>query len=881
MTRLMLRQVFIGVVLLLALGCIAVFAWIRHRVPTPGNVLDEALLANRDGSTFPAADEDYFHEMDRAMTAAGVAPVALTPEEIKGRNTWIVWTGGNDRMWDQLSVTSFGALDLLKTISTYDGKTRRIIDGGKERQLPVLYNSHDTRWTHLGLINEPCFQKPTASDIKYRWGLRVDRRISHCPADPFENERKYPGVRVGSRGKTLKWRDPNKPNDTPIDVLLEVGSYYGFATGIVGLRLFPNPAFDQAAADKWDPERYYTDPAYYNSATLVKPYRVGMSCGFCHVGPNPILPPIEVPGPAGGLGEPKWKWENLSSNVGAQYFWVDRVLYWQHKPEDFAFHLFHSSRPGSLDTSFISTDNINNPRTMNAVYMLGPRLEQARRWGRERLAGGALNNRQFNDTVNAGPLAQFFQLPDVVWTPRILKDGSDSVGALGALNRVYLNIGTFSEEWLLHFNPLVGGKKVTPIEIATARRNSAYFAATEAQTLDMARFFLKTTAPHYLKDAPGGEKYLIDSPADVANGRVLFAQNCARCHSSKLPSPPPAVKILEPGGCAGKDYLKCWNSYWEWSETPEFKAAMVEIVNKPDFLAGNYLSSELRVPVTLLETNACSPLATNAIAGNIWDNFSSQSYKDLPSVGNITWYHPLTGERRTYTMPAGGRGYTRPPSLISLWSTAPFLLNNTVGTFEASPSVEARMRSFEDSIAQMLWPERRDQDTTEAVRSAVRIVKDGKTTPRPSRIDRIGDRLDGAVAATDAYLTASAGFLPSFLQDFVATGARFAPKYFTEDSLRLGPIPPGTPIGLLSNLNVVPDSTGESTLTTRQIRALLNQLRQQSGSEARKLWQSPEFVDALLGLSKCPDLIVNRGHYFGARLEDVEKRQLIAFLKTF
>ena len=51
----------------------------------------------------------------------------------------------------------------------------------------------------------------------------------------------------------------------------------------------------------------------------------------------------------------------------------------------------------------------------------------------------------------------------------MLKDGSDSVGALGALNRVYLNIGLFSEEWLLHFNPVVGGKPITPIEIATRR----------------------------------------------------------------------------------------------------------------------------------------------------------------------------------------------------------------------------------------------------------------------------------------------------------------------------------------------------------------------------------------------------------------------------
>ena len=31
---------------------------------------------------FPAADEDYFHDMDGG--------VALTSDEIKGRNTWIV-----------------------------------------------------------------------------------------------------------------------------------------------------------------------------------------------------------------------------------------------------------------------------------------------------------------------------------------------------------------------------------------------------------------------------------------------------------------------------------------------------------------------------------------------------------------------------------------------------------------------------------------------------------------------------------------------------------------------------------------------------------------------------------------------------------------------
>src|SRR5207248_7424448 len=208
------------------------------------------------------------------------------------------------------------------------------------------------------------------------------------------------------------------------------------------------------------------------------------SCAFCHVGPNPVKPPEDPEHPG---------WANLSSNVGAQYFWIDRIFDWNADPTSFVHQLFHTSRPGSLDTSLVSSDNINNPRTMNAVYYLGPRLTQAKRFGKETLSGGGLNNKQFNDFVPpSSPFASFFVPPDTVYSPRVLKDGADSVGALGALNRVYLNIGLFSEEWLLHFNPLVGGTKVTPIEISVARKNSAYWEATEAQTLYMAEFFLKS-----------------------------------------------------------------------------------------------------------------------------------------------------------------------------------------------------------------------------------------------------------------------------------------------------------------------------------------------------------------------------------------------------
>ncbi len=778
------------------------------------------MAAGRAAQSFPAADEDYFHDMDGGL--------ALTPDEIKGRNMWLVWTGGNDRFWEKMTVASVGNFDLLKTISSNSN----------------LNFGRGNRWNYLGLVNEPCFDKATGPDPN-RFGLWLDKRRADCPPDPFDNEKKYPGVKIGARGNGLP-----------------IGSYYGAATGVVGLRLFPNPDFDEAAKQKWDPVRYYSDPSYYQSKELIRPYRVGMSCAFCHVGPNPTKPPADPENP---------KWKNLSSNVGAQYFWVDRIWTWPAAPDNYIYQLLHTSRPGTLDTSLVSTDYINNPRSMNAVYALSSRLEIAKRWGKETLTGGGLNNKQFNDYVTEGPLAQFFQEPNIVLTPHVLKDGSDSVGALGALNRVYLNIGLFSEEWLLHFNPLVGGKPITPIEISSAEKNSSYWKATEAQTPDMALFFLKSTAPHHLKDAPAGAAYLTSDTTILNRGKVVFAERCARCHSSKLPTPAPG---LDPQGCAGPDYLACWNRYWNWTKTNDFKQKMRQIVLADDFLDNNYLSADFRVPVTLLQTNACSPLATNAIGGNIWDNFSSQSYKDLPSVGAVTVYDPFTGAPRPYQMPAGGRGYTRPASLISAWSTAPFLQNNSVGKFNASPSVEARMKSFQSSIEQMLWPERRDKDPV------------------------LGNKIPGVIDRTTAqsYLWVAAGYLPGFLHNLQGPLERFFPSIFGNGGVRIGPIPKGTPVDLLANLELVSEAPNPATRAEHQlkvaglvldIKGALEALPKGATDEQAREVFAP-LAGKLLSLSKCPDFVVNRGHYFGSDqfteepgLSDEDKRALIEYIKNF
>jgi hypothetical protein len=110
----------------------------------------------------------------------------------------------------------------------------------------------------------------------------------------------------------------------------------------------------------------------------------------------------------------------------------------------------------------------------------------------------------------------------------------------------------------------------------------------------------------------------------------------------------------------GPDYLTKWNAYWNWTKTDAFKSDMRRLVMTDDFSPATTFPASCAFPITLLGINACSPLATNAIAGNIWDNFSSQSYKQLPSAGSIKVRHPVTGAEYDYPLPAGGRGYIRP-----------------------------------------------------------------------------------------------------------------------------------------------------------------------------------------------------------------------------
>ena len=146
---------------------------------------DEAKRAGREAATLPAAGEDYFADMDKGISrrpelVAAALPF-LPPNQaldlfVKGRNNWIVWSGGNDRLWDYLGNNSFGALDFLKTVSSHPS-----LGYGRGK-------GEDGRWRYLGLVNEPCFEAATGPDSA-RYGLWLDKRVLglDCPPDPFAN----------------------------------------------------------------------------------------------------------------------------------------------------------------------------------------------------------------------------------------------------------------------------------------------------------------------------------------------------------------------------------------------------------------------------------------------------------------------------------------------------------------------------------------------------------------------------------------------------------------------------------------------------------------------------------------------------------------------
>jgi len=435
----------------------------------------------------------------------------------------------------------------------------------------------------------------------------------------------------------------------------------GGSAGVVGLRRFRNPKFD---AEAWDLAKYLADPA-----KVEPPYLIGVACAFCHVGLNPQHPPADPEHPT---------WHNLHPGIGNQYlreqifntakYPMTREL----KPSDFRWQVAHTEPPGTSDTSQVATDHIANASTMNSIAYL--------------------NFRPLHSHVTAdGVTRQVFN---------VLKDGADSVGSAClddpmekpgvndtacAAMRGYINIGVCADAWTALHDPVYGVTRAQqPFHIKEGRKRSK--ACDESWTgtqnrLEALEAFLRSLQPLRLEDADGGREHLSKDTAVLTRGKVVFAENCARCHSSKRP----------PAGSAEPPT--------EW-----FRKAVLQ----NDFLEGNFLSDDERYPVAEIGTNAERALATNAERGQIWEEFSSETYKNSPAVRLTRLPDPLWARLlRPSVIASGGAGYYRTPSLVGVWATAPFLHNNAIGLYNGDPSVAGRLAAYESAMEQLLWPERR------------------------------------------------------------------------------------------------------------------------------------------------------------------------------
>src|SRR5437773_180064 len=94
---------------------------------------------------------DYFSDMDCVKGGPPLEKLKLNGEEIKGRNAWVMWTGGNEAFWDWLARHSYGSIDLLKLIDSHER--------GK-------------RFAKAGLLTEPDTRPPTAEETEKAFGAR-------------------------------------------------------------------------------------------------------------------------------------------------------------------------------------------------------------------------------------------------------------------------------------------------------------------------------------------------------------------------------------------------------------------------------------------------------------------------------------------------------------------------------------------------------------------------------------------------------------------------------------------------------------------------------------------------------------------------------------
>lgn len=480
------------------------------------------------------------------------------------------------------------------------------------------------------------------------------------------------------------------------------------SSGVLGYRkYYADPLKDKSGKVMFDP---YTAPYEADELKKNKRFVVGHPCVQCHVGFDPTHPPANP-------NEPKW--ENLSATIGNQHI-NQPTMFFQGAPEDSLARIaLGAGRVGTIDTSLVANDFMNNPGTQNNIMDF-----QNRRVFTHRM----------KDPVT-GEIREGL-------TQNVLKGGEDSVGDHLALIRVYVNIGMCTEEcWTPNF-PTPGsffGDKVKqkPFRIAQCAKDCEPWNYADAKMDDLAAF-LVTGGPTYLLDAVDADGKAGSAFIDLAKvpaGRKVFARECASCHSTKvapenLRADREALARFYEGHVFGRE--ASWPLEFEAAErdSPEFVArhlvqdAKTGTLRPKQFASTathggevfgqDWLGNDEPTPFNIIGTNQCRAMHDNHNEGHIWEEFSSENYKQRPSPGSVPQVvnrmFPLVGGLKWGEKEiTGGPGYLRNISLLSVWATSPFLHNNAVGEVSyladgktLDTTVAGRIKQFEMAYDELM-----------------------------------------------------------------------------------------------------------------------------------------------------------------------------------
>ena len=762
--------------------------------------------------------------------------------EAAGHEVWFYATGGNQRFFTYVFQQRLGGyIDWYRVLNT---------------------DERDTRFRTWGIINDPGCCVPGRADCPAR-SKEETYGFDWCPGD--DELLKFVG-KEGYRDPACDLADaPLRPDDLhgPADQRQDPCDLsFGTSTGGMGLRKFPNPRFD---ADAWralngslgtwegynrklsdDPATVDSKFSHIQDASVEPPFLIGMACGACHIAFNPLNPPADPEAP---------EWEHLDGLVGNQYNRITEIFASGLSEGDIVWQLFTTARPGTVDTSALPNDQVNNPGTMNAIINIARRPEfehDVLKWRKAGSCPADADERQcWCEPGRDGKCwERSLQTEEV---RHILKGGEDSIGVNEAVQRVYFNIGSCSEQcWVNHItdlyqaDPQHRGFGQTPFDIGQCRRDCANFRAIEDRLDDVVAFLL-TARPTDLYKARGFE-----DPDDLAvelnqefgedavdRGRLVFAETCARCHSSQ--SPP--------------------------FETVDFHATdPTDPSLRLDWLGNDRL--ELASEIGTYRSRA---LHSNHMAGRVWEEYGSETLRAKPP--DATLIEPSDG----------GRGYYRNISLLSVWAHAPFMHHNAIGPeICGAPPGSAK----------------------ELYRSPY-VDADGKALANPPDCWPFDPSVDGRFALYKASM------------DALLNPDQRIPKMTLVDRdvrIELGPrierngkesgfsllIPKGTPAAAITSLRHK-DLIGDLVLSKTDPERLHAKYAESYGDEdaaaivqelkdiLKEIVDEPE--DAVQNLGAHRDLLFrlyansladveNVGHRFGEDLSAADKKALIAFMAT-